>query len=72
MEDFVDTLSGAAHDRLAFAIQGRGAFRRFKDAVIKMGLIRSGMTFNHPHISVKRQDGVKRMELNMRSKYSYG
>ena len=38
MEDFVDTLSGVAHDRLAAAIQGRGAFRRFKDAVIKMGI----------------------------------
>ena len=38
MEDFVDMLSGAAHDRLSSAIQGRGAFRRFKDAVIKMGI----------------------------------
>ena len=38
MEDFVDMLSGAAHDRLSSAIQGRGAFRRFKDTVIKMGI----------------------------------
>lgn len=38
MEDFVDTLSGSAHDRLASAIQGRGAFRRFKDVVINMGI----------------------------------
>ena len=38
MEDFVDTLSGAAHDRLSSAIQGRGAFRRFKDTVIKLGI----------------------------------
>ena len=38
MEDFVDLLSGTAHDRLLSAIQGRGAFRRFKDAVIKMGI----------------------------------
>ena len=38
MEDFVDMLSGATHDRLSSAIQGRGAFRRFKDAVIKMGI----------------------------------
>ena len=33
MEDFVDTLSGSARDRLANAIQGKGAFRRFKDTI---------------------------------------
>ena len=38
MEDFIDTLSGSNHDRLASAIQGKGAFRRFKDAVIRMGI----------------------------------
>ena len=38
MEDFVDMLSGTAHDRHSSAMQGRGTFRRFKDAVIKMGI----------------------------------
>ena len=38
MEDFIDTLSGSNHDRLATAIQGKGAFRRFKDAVIRLGI----------------------------------
>lgn len=38
MEDFVDSLTGAVHDSLSAAIQGRGAFRRFKDAVINMGI----------------------------------
>lgn len=38
MEDFVDTLSGTEHDRLANAIQGKGAFRRFKDTVIRLGI----------------------------------
>ena len=38
MEDFIDTLSGSSHDRLASAIQGEGAFRRFKDAVIRLGI----------------------------------
>ena len=38
MEDFIDTLSGSNHDRLASAIQGKGAFRRFKDAVIRLGI----------------------------------
>ena len=33
MESFVDTLSGPAYEKLARAIQGRGAFRRFKDTV---------------------------------------
>ena len=38
MEDFIDTLSGSNHDRLASAIQGKGAFRRFKDTVIRLGI----------------------------------
>ena len=38
MEAFVDTLSGAAQERLAIAISGRGAFRRFKDEVRRLGL----------------------------------
>ena len=38
MEDFVETLSGAAHDRLDSAILGRGAFRRFKDTVYDLGI----------------------------------
>ena len=38
MEDFIDTLSGSNHDKLASAIQGKGAFRRFKDNVIRLGI----------------------------------
>ena len=38
MEEYVDMLSGTAHDRLLSAIQEHGAFRKFKDAVINMGI----------------------------------
>ena len=38
MEDFIDSLSGSAHDKLSHAIQGRGAFRRFKDMVYNLGI----------------------------------
>jgi len=38
MEEFVYTLSGPARDKLASAIQGKGAFRRFKDTVIRLGI----------------------------------
>ena len=38
MEAFVDNLSGPAQERLATAISGRGAFRRFKDEVRRLGL----------------------------------
>lgn len=34
----VYTLSGSARDKLASAIQGKGAFRRFKDTVIRLGI----------------------------------
>ena len=32
------TLSGSAHDKLARAIRGKGAFRRFKDTVYDLGI----------------------------------
>ena len=38
MEEFVYTLSRSARDKLASAIQGKGAFRRFKDTVIRLGI----------------------------------
>lgn len=39
MEDFIASLSpGAARDRLSRAIEGRGAFRRFKDEVRRLGI----------------------------------
>jgi hypothetical protein len=38
MERFISTLSGSAADKLSRAISGRGAFRRFKDMVIDLGL----------------------------------
>lgn len=38
MESFVYTLPGAARDKLKSAIQGKGAFRRFKDGIRRMDL----------------------------------
>lgn len=38
MEDFIETLSGKAHDMLTSAINRRGAFRRFKDRLYDLGL----------------------------------
>lgn len=38
MEDFAETLTGAAHNRLSSAIRGKGAFRRFKNTVYDLGI----------------------------------
>lgn len=39
MEDFIDQLSSPIkQNQLAWAIEGRGAFRRFKDTVSELGL----------------------------------
>ena len=38
MEAFVNTLSGIEYEKLAHAIQGKGAFRRFKDNVYDLGI----------------------------------
>ncbi len=38
MEEFADSLSSPAHDRLSTALSGRGAFRRFKAEAHHLGL----------------------------------
>lgn len=38
MESFIDTLYGAARDKLSSAIRGRGAFGRFKDGIRRMDI----------------------------------
>ena len=38
MEEFIWTLKGDRADKLEHAIQGRGAFRRFRDMVDRMGI----------------------------------
>lgn len=38
MEEFTDTLSGAAQEKLSNSLRGRGVFRRFKDSIHRMGL----------------------------------
>ena len=38
MEAFLKTQSGALFKKLAHAIQGRGAFRRFKDTAFDLGI----------------------------------
>ena len=38
MAEFIETLSSPARDRLEIAISGRGAFRRFKDEIRRLGV----------------------------------
>ena len=45
MEDFVDTLPRAQQEALSSAIQGKGAFRRFKDSVYQMGFNKKWYAF---------------------------
>ena len=45
MEEFIWTLKGERADKLGCAIQGRGAFRRFKDMVDRMGILQQWYDF---------------------------
>lgn len=45
MEEFIQTLKGEDADKLEQVIQGRGAFRRFKDMVNRRELLSNGMIF---------------------------
>ena len=38
MDDFVQTLSGKSYTYLDSTIRGRGAFRKFKDGILRMGI----------------------------------
>ena len=53
MESFIGTLSGSARERLSSAIQGRGAFGRFKDGVRRLGIEREW--YNYQENAHKRQ-----------------
>ena len=45
MEEFIWTLEDEKANKLECAIQGRGAFRRFKDMVNRMGIFRQWYNF---------------------------
>ena len=57
MEDFVYSLpEGAMQNQLYHAIQGRGAFRRFKDTVNRMGIAKQWYDYQdnaHREIAIR-------------------
>jgi hypothetical protein len=56
MESFISTLSGTVADRLSRAISGRGAFRRFKDEIIRLGVEKEWYAFEedtHKRIAIR-------------------
>ena len=56
MEEFIETLSGSAYNRLARAIRGRGAFRRFKDDILEIGIEQDWYDFlavAYKHIAIE-------------------
>ena len=61
MEDFIETLSGKAHDILTSAINGRGAFRRFKDRLYDLGLEKQWYDFR---ADTYRRKAIKWCEVN--------
>ena len=65
MEAFVDNLSCPAQERLATAISGRGAFRRFKTRCGGWGLRMNGTPGTKTHIGGRRLSGARRMGLSM-------
>ena len=57
MVDFIHTLSDAqVQTQLLIAIQGKGAFRRFKDSCVNYGLIREWNRFqNHAYYELAKE-----------------
>jgi hypothetical protein len=55
-------------DRLAHAIRGSGAFRRFRAAIEREGLLDTWYEYKKRRIGKSRATGVKRMNWRLRSK----
>lgn len=56
MESFISTLSSPVADKLSRAISGRGAFRRFKDEIIRLGVEKEWYAFEedtHKRIAIR-------------------
>lgn len=49
MEEFIWTLKGEKANKLEYAIQGRGAFQRFKNAVNRMGISQQWYDFQEKY-----------------------
>lgn len=56
MVDFISELPSPAADRLSRAISGRGAFRRFKDEIIRLGVEKEWYSFEedaHKRVAIR-------------------
>lgn len=49
MEEFIWSLNGEKADKLEYAIKGRGAFRRFKDGINRMGISQQWYDFQEKY-----------------------
>ena len=61
MERFIETLPPPARDRLIIAISGRGAFRRFKDGVLRFGVEKAWYEFRD---AAQREKAIEWCEEN--------
>lgn len=56
MEDFISELPSPAAEKLSRAISGRGAFRRFKDEIIRLGVEKEWYAFEedaHKRVAIR-------------------
>ena len=70
MEEFIWTLKGKRADKLECAIRGRGAFRRFKDMVDRMGISQQWYDFQSEYyrklaIEWCQEHGLEYTEVGM-------
>ena len=70
MEEFIQTLKGEDADKLEQVIQGRGAFRRFKDMVNRRGITKQWYDFQADYyrnlaIAWCQEHGIEYVENSM-------
>ncbi len=63
MDEFADTLTGAVREKLANALNGRGAFRRFKDTVHYLGITEQWYAFQDEAYKQKAMEWCKENEI---------
>lgn len=65
IEEFILTLEGERASKLEDAIQGRGAFRRFKDMINHMGIAQQWYTFQAEYYKTMAENWCKNHGLEV-------
>ena len=69
MEDFADIVPVKYQSKIAYSLNGKGAFRRFKDTVGKLGLLEEWYTYRDMRYRREAREWCEAVNLNWQESY---